>query len=507
MLFSACRSGSNSEEIIEVIDNPNEPPAVPTVMITVSGDYTGTTLTVNYLEKPAQASTNTKSISGTITDGTVQLASYPPRGALIVSITAGSKTSYVGRLVGSSAIQLKFNLDTSGNLGLRPADDGKIPIGTYAEFQLISGALDGNYIQEADIDFMGDSGISGVPDWIPIGTDTAPFTGTYDGDGKKIARLYINKPSDNNVGLFSYAAGAATFTGVHIASGSVTGVDYVGGLLARSASDSTGSINNCSNGADINGRQGLGGIIGFAASANFNISACYNTGSVKGNGGTSDSAGIGGVVGYFYADITACYNLGEVQNTASQAPTGGVAGYLYLANMTGCYNAGAVVGSSTTGGLVGRILAISGTYRQYITACYNLANVQGGTYTGGLIGVCGTYTNDGLYTITASYNTGSVTGGTYHHGIVGKYGYIVYAMDDDAKTHLAVSASYWKGDESTDIGWTGSEDNVGKFTTDYFTPSTGDSAEWGTGDGSGSGKYWKVGTTGGTMLPKLWYEK
>ncbi|GMO37040.1 MAG: hypothetical protein Ta2F_13140 [Termitinemataceae bacterium] len=136
MLFSACRGGSNPDEIIEVIDNPNEPPTVPTVMITVGNDYTGS-IKVNYLEKPASTSTTTKTISGTVADGAVQLASYPPRGSLIVSIQAGAGTNppihYIGRLIGSSAISLKLKLNNLGNIELRPADSesNKIPIGIY----------------------------------------------------------------------------------------------------------------------------------------------------------------------------------------------------------------------------------------------------------------------------------------------------------------------------------------------------------------------------------------
>ncbi|GMO45107.1 MAG: hypothetical protein Ta2B_26150 [Termitinemataceae bacterium] len=84
-------------------------------------------------------------------------------GSLIVSIVTGiNPPIYVGRLI-ESYITLKLNLTApSGDLELRPADsESIIPIGTYAEFQLINNddtTLTGSYIQEAYLDLMGDIG-------------------------------------------------------------------------------------------------------------------------------------------------------------------------------------------------------------------------------------------------------------------------------------------------------------------------------------------------------------
>ncbi|WP_010260777.1 hypothetical protein, partial [Treponema primitia] len=77
-----------------------------------------------------------------------------------------------------------------------------------------------------------------------------------------------------------------------------------------------------------------------------------------------------------------------------------------------------------------------------------------------------------------------------------------------------ITACYWV--ERTDV--TGSTTNGGGGTlfSDSAWPSTtgssGQSTEWGTGDGSGSGTYWKSlgGWNGGgtyTVYPTLWFEE
>ncbi|GMO33825.1 MAG: hypothetical protein Ta2F_09780 [Termitinemataceae bacterium] len=472
VLFSACRGGSNPDEIIEVIDNPNEPPPVPTVAITIGGDYTGTTLTINYLERPAQASTETKSISGTITDkGVVTLPSQPPKGALIVSIQAGQDTSphiYIGRQTGLSTISLNLNLDASGNIELRPANEGIIPIGTYAEFQLINTddtTRAGSYIQEADLDLMGDSGL-GVPDWLPIGqivgSKIEQFKGTFDGKNKQIKHLYINKPNDSYMGLFGYVSNA-NFANVHIVSGSVTGKEYVGGLLGRKNTGSGDTIINCSNGATITGKKYVGGVAGQAMAGP--MKGSYNTGNITGE------QYVGGIVGYIYL----------------------VAGTSNYFEIIGNYNTGNVTGTTSD---VGGIVGSNWHNRTHITACYNTGKIECPDNTGGIAGSFNFQTD-----VTACYNIGEVTGITDSYSVLGS----------DSGSDM-ITACYWKAAGSVTAGGP-SATGYTEITATYFTPSTDTTAtppgsvEWGTGDGSGSGKYWKAGTTNGKSLPQLWWEK
>jgi hypothetical protein len=77
-----------------------------------------------------------------------------------------------------------------------------------------------------------------------------------------------------------------------------------------------------------------------------------------------------------------------------------------------------------------------------------------------------------------------------------------------------LTACYWldvPGDNATD----GIGETTGNIDPTFFAfgntawPSTTDHAEWGTGDGSGSGLYWlSLGSwnAGTPTFPKLWYE-
>ncbi len=87
-------------------------------------------------------------------------------------------------------------------------------------------SLAGSYALGADIDLSG-------ADWTPIGTDSAPFTGTLHGNGHAIRNLACtNNPSANSCrGLFGCTSNA-TINCVSV-SGTVAGKQYVGGLVGR----------------------------------------------------------------------------------------------------------------------------------------------------------------------------------------------------------------------------------------------------------------------------------
>jgi hypothetical protein len=78
--------------------------------------------------------------------------------------------------------------------------------------------------------------------WVPLGDDVDRFTGTFDGNGKKLDNLAIETTGDN-VGLFSYVGSGGVIMNVNIVSGTVVGNDYVGGV----AGHNDGSITLSSN--------------------------------------------------------------------------------------------------------------------------------------------------------------------------------------------------------------------------------------------------------------------
>ncbi len=78
-------------------------------------------------------------------------------------------------------------------------------------------------------DISASASANGNP-WTPIGTESQPYTGTFDGNGKKITGLTINDFSMDFVGLFGYVGSGGTVQNVALEGGTIKGVDCVGGV-------------------------------------------------------------------------------------------------------------------------------------------------------------------------------------------------------------------------------------------------------------------------------------
>ena len=210
--------------------------------------------------------------------------------------------------------------------------------------------------------------------WIPIGTDSTPFTATFDGKGFEIRNLYINRSQDY-IGLFGYASGTSTLIkSIGVVNAYVKGNNGVGGLVGYQYS---GSITNSYVSSSVmNGGEYTGGLVGLLGNqySGSIITNSYASGSVSGN------SYIGGLVGYQYSSsiITNSYASGSVSGSTNS--TGGLVGYQNGGSITNNYASGSVSGSSNTGGLVGYLNVGS------ITNSYAGGSVSGSSNTGGLVG-------------------------------------------------------------------------------------------------------------------------
>jgi hypothetical protein len=334
-----------------------------------------------------------------------------------------------------------------GNLVFRNAVEGYIPIGTYSEFQLINKALSGSYRQEANLDLLN-------IEWTPIGRSSSPyFNGTFEGNNYTIANLKISG-NNNTIGLFGQS-NSGTIRNVHVISGTVFGTRSVGGICGYNI---YGSISGCSNASLVFGEAEVGGICGESLGSSSSIKNCYNTGAVLG----SDRF-IGGICGDASSPITACYNTGSISGISTII--GGICGTVHSSPITACYNTGAISGRNDVGGICGS----NGSYST-ITACYSIGSVSG--------------SND---------NVGGVCGTIY--------------------SYATITACYWKDitNDKADYGIGISQSNTGatKFAANAW-PISGTHQQWGIGDGSGDGKYWKsLGSWNGgnSIYPKLWFEE
>lgn len=263
--------------------------------------------------------------------------------------------------------------------------------------------------------------------WEPIGVQSAPFKGVFDGNNKKITGFSITRGSTDYVGFFGYIDGA-TVKNLTI-EGPVTGHSYVGAIVGYGTGNCTlsglthngaitaysyaghivgyysSSISSATATGNLSCTAGsVGGIVGFQTSSGTTISNVQVTGNITGS--SSSAHYIGGIVGYSLATISNATYSGDIVSTGYYV--GGISGNSYGA-VSSARVSGSVKGKCYVGGICGK------SYRD-ITNCYSYGNVTGiDTYVGGVVG-------RGLSSITKSASFGNVSGGTYVGGVIGYFG-------------------------------------------------------------------------------------
>ncbi len=247
------------------------------------------------------------------------------------------------------------------------------------------------YELEADLNFdtNGRVGADSGDDYWNGGMGWAPFWyyGTFEGNRHTISNLYVNRPNQDYVGLFSTAgayAEASEVRNLGLENVDVTGREYVGGLAGRAY----GSVRRVYTTGEVNGEHYVGGLVGEARNL---ISETYSKADVSGDGW--ESSNVGGLVGYL--------RLGTVK--ASYA-TGDVSGMNWVGGLVGHNSSlddGGIIASYATGNLGFGGLEDAdpppGRWVDGFSSRYYLPYTP--TWVGGLVG-------DSSGPIAASYSTG-----------------------------------------------------------------------------------------------------
>ena len=191
--------------------------------------------------------------------------------------------------------------------------------------------------------------------WIPIGNQSNPFKGVFDGNEKIISNLYINT-SLQNAGLFGVIfEGAVKNLGLENIN--IRAHTFVGGVVGQilyGNNSIISIISNCYSTGFIVGFDSFsttsgtsaGGIAGGTNRAI--ISNCYSTVSIDG------ISKIGGIVGEHnnFTKVNNCYSTGNINGEVDYI--GGIAGDVI--NMDGVTeNCAALNPSITAGSIFGRI--------------------------------------------------------------------------------------------------------------------------------------------------------
>lgn len=84
---------------------------------------------------------------------------------------------------------------------------------------------------KTDINITLDTDLTLTGEWTPIGTESQPYTGTFNGKDKTITGLTVNQEGTNYVGLIGYLGSGGKVQNVTLTDVSVTGYWYVGGVV------------------------------------------------------------------------------------------------------------------------------------------------------------------------------------------------------------------------------------------------------------------------------------
>ena len=305
------------------------------------------------------------------------------------------------------------------------------------------------FVQTGNIDASSSSTWDSGAGFTPIGNGTTNyFTGSYNGKGHTIKNIFINRPTEQYVGLFGICMGTGSIDSLGVINVNITGKNYVGGITGLSNTNRT--VSNLFTTGSITGNSGVdGGLIGSNGGM---VSNSYSTCNVNSNSST-----VGGLVGFNASTGTISKSFATGTVTSSSSQTGGLVGS----------NSGSIANSYATG-------SATGSY-----------------WVGGLVGY-----NNYSGVINFSYSTGSTPGSDPDiKGLVG------------GNNGGTVSNSFWDTETS---GEATSSGGTGKTTAEMKTSSTFTDAGWDfTGETTnGSNDIWKINETDNSGYPSLvWWEK
>ena len=213
-------------------------------------------------------------------------------------------------------------------------------------------------------------------------TPNTLFRGHFDGGAHYISNLYVDEDFVN-AGLFGCIEGVknddtivpAVIENVFVTNGFVKGT-HVGGIVGKG--NYLTEVAYCWNGATIEGSN-VGGIVGNDVGT---VRNCYNLGTLSG-------IKVGGIVGNKASAVFECYNAGTLSGEGVNVAVGGLIGFATGGfQLSNCYNTGSLsaIGTSNSGPFVGGLAGLLSSGEKVFTNSYNVGEVSSTNYIDGLIG-------------------------------------------------------------------------------------------------------------------------
>ena len=208
------------------------------------------------------------------------------------------------------------------------------------------------------------------------------FLGFFDGNGHTISNLMIEGGS--YLGLFGVLGSPAHISRLGLEAVDVNGTgDSIGGLGGSNGTvwSAGGILGGCYASGEVSGVSFVGGLVGDNEGL---VTKCFSTGTIRG------VWCVGGLVGSQWlreGEVTASYSTCSVRGDET---IGGLVGVDSEGTITTSYATGTVTGVRYVGGLVG-VLGNCWTDELLegatgVADCYSMSSVYGDEYVGGLIG-------------------------------------------------------------------------------------------------------------------------
>ena len=308
------------------------------------------------------------------------------------------------------------------------------------QLQMIAEYPESNFILISDIDASSTKEWNEGKGFKPIGSQEIPFRrSALDGKNYTITDLYINRPEENHVGLFGYAE-QSTFKNIILEQVNIRGGMGTGSLagIAEGSNFYNVSVSgNVTGGTDTGGLAGSAPTyddyypeIGFStvryANTNISVKGENNVGGLIGSldGFIHNSYATGDVVGNEYVGGLVGFKLFGM--TESSFATGNVTGITRVGGISGScddywirdwqgqctyqniYSTGNIEGDEMVGGLIGEL-----KNEDVLTESYALGNIIGSDTSGAVVGNKQGYSMAVYWDSTMSDQTSAIGSGDY----------------------------------------------------------------------------------------------
>ena len=305
--------------------------------------------------------------------------SFAAADSLTATISLSNIRDGVGNLLAATSLSIYTLLGAirSGNCSGIDFDGGSgvssnpYQISNLCQLQNIATGLSADYELTTNIDASWTRGWNNGAGFSPIGNNSNPFTGNFNGNDYLVDALFIYRPTIHNLGFFGWTI-RASISNARLTKVDIQGNSSVGGLVGINTNNS--NIQNSSATGSVSGNQSVGGLVGINTN-NSNIQNSSSASTTQGN------QSVGGLVGINTNNST-------IQNSSS---------------------ASSVFGNLYVGGLIGSNV-FSGTTQNSSSA----GSAQGNQYVGGLIGE-----NTSFAIVQNSFSAGSVQGNQNVGGLIG----------------------------------------------------------------------------------------